>query len=181
MWVIGIHFASSFAPRFAFAFTRREASFSPPSGVGRNVVERHRIFSEDFIFPTLSPNWRVGILGFPKMCTFNKCRLLFRFRKCIFLHARVFDATALIRKISNILIHFIWEVGCCVHPLHLGCVRLVTSLHDAIVITFAISNVVSFQGILDVDWQVAIRTIGVIAVVVFIDFGCASIATIDTH
>jgi hypothetical protein len=60
-------------------------------------------------------------------------------------------------------------------------VRLVASLHDAIVITFAISNVVSFQGLLDADWQVVIRTIGVIAVVVFIDFGCASIATIDTH
>ena len=181
MWVIGIHFASSFAPRFAFAFTRRKAGFSHLSGVGRNVVKRHRIFSEDFIFPTLSPNWRVGILGSSKMCTFNKCRLLFRFGKCIFLHVCVFDAIALIREIRNILIHFFWEVGCCVHPLNLVCVRLVTSLHDAIVITFAVPNVISFQGILDVDWQIAIRTIGVIAVVVFIDFGCASIATIDTH
>ena len=152
MWATGIHFASSLAPCFAFALTRRKASFPLQSGVGRNVVKRHRIFSEDFIFPTLSPNWRVGILGSSKMCTFDKCRLWFRFRKCIFLHACVIDAAALIREIRNILIHFIWEVGCCVHPLNLGCVRLVTSLHDAVVITFAIGNVVSFQGILGVDW-----------------------------
>ncbi len=143
MWATGIHFAASFAPRFAFAFTRREASFPLPSGVGRNVVKRQSIFCEDFILPTLSPNWRVGILEYSKMCTFNKFRLLFRFRKCIHLHVCVTDATALIREIRLVLKYFIWEVGCLVHPLNLGCVRLVTSLHDVIVVTFALSSVFS--------------------------------------
>ncbi len=91
----------------------------------------------------LSPDWRIRISGFSKMCTLNKCRLLFRYRKCIHWHVSVVNANILIRGIRIVVKHFIWEVGCCVYPLNLGWVNPVFLVHDAIVVTLTLPSVFS--------------------------------------
>ncbi len=68
-------------------------------------------------------------VGFSKMCALHKWRLFFRCRKCVQLHVSVVNATTLIHRIRVVLKHFIWEVGCGVHPLNLGWVNFVSLIY----------------------------------------------------
>jgi hypothetical protein len=77
------------------------------------------------------------------MCILNKCRLLFRYGKCIHWDGSVVNAHILIRGIRIVVRYFIWEVGRCVHPLNLGWVNPVSLMHDAIVVALTLSGVFS--------------------------------------